>query len=350
MMRIVLLNDKKSERDAMMRALPAATYRAEAVADEQAAVAAIVREPPQIMVFSVPTKGGVDLVRRLKAADASGQAYVMAVFDSAPSGKEISSILEAGVHDFVRRPVVDAELVGRLRAPGRLMRWARSVVRPDVFDLSAPVNVGALQAWKALGALAATDFAQVVGQSFLVHGGWPAHFCGELHSATIPMSLAGDQLEIRLSIVVDATMLKWMKETLLGDPTASTEATDDVLRELSNTAGGALKRAALSENVTLTTGIPSTDKAIRPPDKHACWTLTLEGGGPCLAVVGEIRTRENQRVAASALAEGMVLAFDVRNEGGMLLVPAGARLTSTTAAKLAGLLGPRFFLEVAPAA
>jgi hypothetical protein len=224
------------------------------------------------------------------------------------------------------------------------------VVRPDAFDLSAPINVAALQAWKALGALTATDFSQVLGQSFRVQSGWPAQFTSELHSATIPMSLAGDQLEVRLSVVVDSTMLEWVKETLLGDPTATTEATDDVLRELANTAGGALKRAALGENVTLTTGIPSSDTAVRPSDTHACWTLTLDGGRACLAVVGEIRTRENQRVAASTLTEGMVLACDVRNEGGMLLVPAGARLTSTTAAKLAGLLGPRFFLEVAPAA
>jgi hypothetical protein len=46
----------------------------------------------------------------------------------------------------------------------------------------------------------------------------------------------------------------------------------------------------------------------------------------------------------------MVLVHDVRNEGGVLLVPAGSRLTSTSAAKLAQMLGPRFFLEVAPAA
>jgi DNA-binding response OmpR family regulator len=348
--RIVLLNDRKTEREAIMRALPPATYRAEAVSDEPSALAAITRDAPQIVVFSVPSKGGQDLARRLKAVDASGQAYLLALFESAPSCGEVASIIDAGVHDFLRRPVVEAELLARLQAPRRLMRWAQSVARPAVFDLSAQVDVGGMKAWKDLGALVAEDLSQVAGQPFQMTPGWPQHFTHELESATIRMSLAGDQLEVRVSIVVDSTTSKWLKEALLGDPNASTEATADVLREFANTAGGALKRAALSENVTLTTGIPSTDKSPGIPNKHPCWTLTLEGGAGCVAVVGEIRTRENQRVPASQLSEGMVLAHDVRNEGGILLVPAGSRLTGTSAAKLAQMLGPRFFLEVAPAA
>jgi len=115
-------------------------------------------------------------------------------------------------------------------------------------------------------------------------------------------------------------------------------------------AGGALKRAALAENVSLTTGIPSTEKFAVPSGASACWSLLSSTGECRLAVVGEARQRTNERVAASLLSEGMILAHDVRNEGGILLAPAGSRLTSTSAAKLAKLLGARFFLEVAPPA
>ena len=124
----------------------------------------------------------------------------------------------------------------------------------------------------------------------------------------------------------------------------------DALRELANTAGGALKRAALGEGITLTTGIPRDDTAGRFPDKHACYTLKLAGDTGCLAVVGEIRTRSNERISAAQLAEGMILAHDIRSEGGVLIVPAGSRLTATSANRLAAMLGPRYFLEVAPAA
>jgi hypothetical protein len=44
-MRIVLFNEKKLERDAMMRALSCATYHAEGIGDEQAALAAVSWEP-----------------------------------------------------------------------------------------------------------------------------------------------------------------------------------------------------------------------------------------------------------------------------------------------------------------
>ena len=349
-MRIVLLNDKKTERDAIMRALSSASYRAEGTADEQAALSAIAREAPKIVVFSVPSKGGADLVRRIKGADASGQAYLLALFDSAPSAKDLASVVEAGANDFLRRPVVDVEFLERLKAPCRVVNWVRSLATSATFDLATPVDVGGLQAWSSLGALVAGDLAEMAGQPFVVTKAWPKRFVHALRSATIPMSLAGDQLEVRISIVVDAVTLKWVKEALIGDPNASAEAADDALRELANTAGGALKRAALAENVALTTGIPSTDNSAPPFEQHSCWTLTLDGNDCCVAIIGEIRQRANQRVAASQLAEGMILAHDVRNEGGILLVPAGSRLTGTTAVKLAKLLGPRFFLEVAPAA
>jgi hypothetical protein len=185
---------------------------------------------------------------------------------------------------------------------------------------------------------------------FSTNATWPESFSSELRGATIPMSLADEQLELRVSIVVDAAALQWVKTALLGDPNASTEAADDALRELANTAGGALKRAAFAENVSLTTGLPSTEPFGRPSAAQTCWTLTLDGSDCRLAVTGEARERKNERVLSSKLTEGMTLAHDVRTEAGILLAPAGSRLTVTTAAKLAKVLGPRAFIEVAPPA
>lgn len=332
----------------MIRILPADVYRVEAVGDEQAALAAIVREAPQVIVVAVPSKGGPDLVRRLRGADASGQACLLAILEAAPSGKEIANLVAAGAHDFMRRPILDAELVERIKAPSRLLRWARSVTKPASFDFSGSVDVSQLQAWENLGTLVAEDLTQITSQTYTVSPGWPARFTHGVESATIPMSLAEDRLEVRISIAVDSLTLSWLREALLGDAAADEAATDDVLRELANTAGGAVKRAALCENITLTTGLPVNDQAASFPGDHHCWTLAPENGDACIAVIGQIRSHENQRVAASKLAEGMVLAHDLRNEGGILLAPAGARLTKSTATKLAAMLGPRFFLEVAP--
>jgi CheY-like chemotaxis protein len=334
----------------MVRALPQDTYRVEAVGDETSALAAIAREAPQVVVFSVPSKGGQDLARRLRGGENAAEAYLLAVVEAAPPTKEISNLITAGVHDFMRRPFADVELLERVKAPERLLRWSRSVSKPCAFDFSATLDVASLRSWRSLGPLVAEDLGEMAGRPFQVVAGWPAHIASDAASASIPMSLAGDQLELRLSIVADAKALAWIRETLLGDATANVEATRDALRELANTAGGALKRAALAEGITLTTGLPTDDSVTRFPGKHLCWSLKLEGGDGCLAVAGEIRSRSNERISAAQLTEGMVLAHDFRNEGGVLLVPAGSRLTATSATRLAAMLGPRYFLEVAPAA
>lgn len=349
-MRVILLNERRAERDAMVRALPQDIYRVEAMGDEAAALAAIAREAPQVVVFSVPAKGGQDLARRLRGSENAAEAYLLAIIEPTPASKELSTLINAGVHDFMRRPFGDAELLERVKAPERLLRWSRSVSRPCAFDFSEKLDVASLRSWRGLGPLVAEDLAQMAGSPFGVAPGYPAHLAAGALSASIPMSLAGDQLELRLSIVADPAALAWIRETLLGDPAANDEATRDALRELTNTAGGALKRAALAESVTLTTGLPGNDSAVRFPGKHACWSLTLEGRDGCLAVVGEIRNRSNERISAAQLTEGMVLAHDIRNEGGILLVPAGSRLTATSANRLSAMLGPRYFLEVAPAA
>ena len=77
--------------------------------------------------------------------------------------------------------------------------------------------------------------------------------------------------------------------------------------------------------------------------------LGVESGLGYLVLAAEIKVRENRRVSASELIEGMVLAHDVRNGGGLLLLAAGSRLTCTSAQKLAKMLGDRIYLEVAPA-
>jgi hypothetical protein len=65
--------------------------------------------------------------------------------------------------------------------------------------------------------------------------------------------------------------------------------------------------------------------------------------------VAEIKERANRRVPASQLIEGMVLAHDLRNDCGILLVPSGSRLTGTSAARLAKMFGDKIYLEVATA-
>ncbi|HYQ42253.1 MAG TPA: hypothetical protein VER11_09795 [Polyangiaceae bacterium] len=347
-MPIVLFSEKKSEREALARVLE--PFRVEAVPDEAAALKSIARQSPHVIVFAVPPKGGPELARRLRAADASGEAFLIAVLDATSSGKEVEHLVASGVHDFIRRPVIDGDLVERIKAPARLIRWVRSLKKPAAFDFSGKLDLTQLRAWGNLGTIVAEELSQMAGQTLVVSDGWPRQFDERLCSATLPMSLAGDQLEVRISILADTRAQGWLRETLLGDPNADQSATDDALRELTNTASGAFKRAAACENIVLTTGLPVTGGKEAFPGDCTCWSLSLGADVGHLVFAAEIKERENQRVPASKLTEGMVLAHDLRNDGGILLVPAGSRLSGTSAAKLAKMLGDSIYLEVAPAA
>ena len=201
-------------------------------------------------------------------------------------------------------------------------------------------------AWRCLPALAADDFAQIIGQSLSVNDNQPMDVVGELHAATLSLFAVANILEVRLSVIVEASMLAWFRQTLLGDADTSEAATQDALRELANTTGGCLKRAALAEGMALTTGIPVDDPL---PTLHGnVRQFSLNVGAQRIVVSAELRTRSRVRVRSSSLLEGMVLIDDVCNTKGELLVPAGSRLTATTVASLARTLPSQVYVDVCP--
>jgi FixJ family two-component response regulator len=350
-MRVVLLNDNRAERDSMVRVLRRASPVVEAFSDANGAVASITGEAPEVIVVAMSSYGGPELIRLLRGADVSGHAYLLAVIPGTLGGREILPALAAGAQDFIRRPVVDAELVERVKAPMRMLKWARSVTKPAVFDLSMATDIRGLRVWQIMGAVVAEDLSQMVGQPLETTKGWPKRFGRDVRCATIPMSLPSDQVELRVSVVIDAASVNWLGNALLGDPRPADAALDDLLRELANTAGGAVKRAALPENVTFTAGLPISGRAphFQGADIQS-FTLSADLGKACIAIVAEVRKRENLRVLACDLREGMVLVHDLRSRNGALLVTAGSRLTSTAAARVAMVLGERFVIEVSCAA
>jgi len=79
--------------------------------------------------------------------------------------------------------------------------------------------------------------------------------------AQMPLTLASEQTEVRLTVAIDATAIPRLAALCLGDAAAPEESVRDVLREFANTAGGAFVRAASQEGVSLTHGLPVDVKA-----------------------------------------------------------------------------------------
>jgi CheY-like chemotaxis protein len=332
----------------MIRVLKEALCQVEGVGSLKEALAAIARERPDVIVASIEPGGGADVVRQLRNA---GDAHILALIDGDRRPWDIPTLLAAGADGVMRAPIAEAELLARVKqSPRRMISRAQRMAAPAL-DRSAAAVVSGLQAWQNMGALAVNDIVQMVGEPLRVCDRAPSGFAGGLRGATIPMSLASANIEAHVSVVTDENGRHWLGRRLLGEERASEASLDDVLRELANVAGGALKRAALAESVILTTGLPLSNHAVRLTGHGVrCWTVTLEDGVERIAVVGELHHVETRRVPASGLREGMVLTCDLRSANGQLLVTAGSRLTNTTATRLAKLLGSRIFVEVACAA
>jgi CheY-like chemotaxis protein len=343
--RVVVIEERRLEREAIARALRSESWSAETFADRQSGLAALRRDPPDVVVLGWMSPGGAELLRLAREASGSGTSYFLVVLDPGPRAREIAALMDGGGHDFVIRPIVPEVLVARVQAPTRLRKWALALAAAE---RQLRFDVGQLRAWQVMGDAACQELRQMIGHPIASLDGWPDELQGPLRGATITMSLTSVRLEFRVSVIADEPSLAWLGEALLGDVNAESAALDDLLRELANTAGGSLKRAALAENVTLTAGIPATDAAARPRGEGVrCWAASIGGGLARLAIVGEVRQSERVCIAAWKLREGMVVTTDLRNGVGALLVPAGTRLTSTAVERVTETLGSHFVVEVA---
>jgi len=195
-----------------------------------------------------------------------------------------------------------------------------------------------------MGEVVAADLSQMIGE-LEISEGWQV--VGELRGACIPMSVASESAEIRVSIVVDEKLVSSLAEALLGDAEAPSDMLEDMLREMVNTAGGTVKRAAADDGIVVTTGLPVNEQ--RTPKRNEqtrCWTLRVVGSKMQLGVIGEILRHPTERRPARHRRDCMVVSRDVHDASGAAVVASGTRLTSTSIARIQAVLGGHVAVEV----
>jgi CheY-like chemotaxis protein len=342
-MRAVVLIEEAADREAIARALQRAGFSVVSAADRATAVAAVAREAPEAVVFSWINS---EFVRDVRVADGAGKALLVALLDSANDGGGISPVLATGVNDILIRPFVESELVARLRAGFRSGRRIPSPPAPAGDGLPR-FDVRRLAMWRNLGPTVAADLEEMMGRPLRATPGWPDDPAKPLRCAKIPMLLVHEGVELLVSVAADAPTQAWLANVLLEDASPTEAVVQDVLRELASTAGGAFKRLALQESVSVTTGLPVNVAAIPSPSAAAIgFGLHPASEKATLFLFAEMQRRVNRQVRASELGEGMVVVHDVRGTSGALLVTGGSRLTRTTAERLRGMLPGRSLVEV----
>lgn len=232
----------------------------------------------------------------------------------------------------MKLPASEAEICGRVEGARRRQRWAARATRNK---RSVSTALARIPAWQPVEQVVVGELAALLGVALVPQpaGPYQGAQISEIH-----LVVAAEQLDVRLLIEADDDACRLVAERLLGGD-ASVPAVQDALREMANTAAGALKRAALADGVDFTLGLPSNPSLTASEPGHRRWHACTAAGA-ALAISLALTTADLRLVPATALREGMIVVRDVLNGAGLLLASAGTLLTRTSAARLAALIGP----------
>ncbi len=121
--RILVADDNSDMRAYLMRLLTREGWHVEPAPDGQAALEAIHRNPPDLLLTDVmmPRLNGFALVRALRGDEATRALPVIMLSARAGDGSGVEG-MEAGADDYVVKPFTAAELIARVRNTLRLAR------------------------------------------------------------------------------------------------------------------------------------------------------------------------------------------------------------------------------------
>jgi two-component system response regulator MprA len=113
--RILVVDDEPSVRDALDRALRLDGYKVRLARDGHEALNLLAEEPPDAVVLDVlmPAPDGLEVTRRLRAAGDRTPVLLLTARDAVPDRVKG---LDAGADDYLVKPFALEELTARLRA------------------------------------------------------------------------------------------------------------------------------------------------------------------------------------------------------------------------------------------
>ncbi|HEX3871000.1 MAG TPA: response regulator transcription factor [Pirellulales bacterium] len=112
---LLVVEDQAALRTSIARGLVEEGYQVTAVSNGLHAIAAAKHEPPDAMVLDImlPGKGGLDLLRELRADGFTAPVLIITARDTIP---DRVAGLDSGADDYLVKPFAFEELLARLRA------------------------------------------------------------------------------------------------------------------------------------------------------------------------------------------------------------------------------------------
>lgn len=361
-MKALVVGADFSECGRVTRVLRDGGHEVRSMNDEKAALAALGADPAHVVLVCPlgPNDALLEFLRQLRVKALHTTPILLGGDVAEPF---LVRALDAGVDAEFRRNGGKEYLLARVNAVLRTIQSAlhppekkpepAAGAAPAAAADTPPVDTAPLDrlvrtaAWRNAPAelVAVAGKYLTVGTS--VDGSPPGDASVQLGSGLV-MSNVKDQVELRVALGTDAASAEALAVHMMGKDGEGMGA--DILSELTNMCMGALKASFGSEAVPFTAGVPAplnVEHVLRPPNLYRFQeAFVMKAADARLVIHIGVRSRANLFLKPSDITEGLVLAKDVFNGKGLLLITAGTRLSATMIDKLRNVLSPTNAVEV----
>lgn len=134
-MKVLAVEDDPVALAVLTRALRKLGHDVVAVGDGHEALDLLARDPVRVVVsdWVMPEVDGLELCRRVRARAGSEYVYFILLTSQLPSEENQRVAIEAGVDDFLQKPLQVQEIWMRLRVAERILRFATQVRQLEEF-------------------------------------------------------------------------------------------------------------------------------------------------------------------------------------------------------------------------
>lgn len=383
-MDVIVVEDSVADAVLLERQIAALGHTVRGARTGGKAVELLKERLPNVLVTdgSLPELTGESLTRLVRSQEAVRYVYV--IFVTSSKGPEaLKGAFAAGADDFMTKPIHRDELVARLHAADRIVQLEtrlRAKVReleralrrleaaatmagtatlakvsqldhpataPADDEVLVPREIAEKNAWKRIDATLQTalgDFLQQRFESGTVAGDFAPRFAKAITLTSVSLVM-----ELRITLAAEEKSALTIAEGLFG-PEPDAALVEDTLAEVANLAMGGVKTSFAEEGITLTSGLPETVSpgTLRDETLYFRERLYVAPTGVRLSVSIELARCPTKKVRGFELAEGMIFASNVVNGAGILLVPAGVRLSVATIERVSKSLPDQAFEVIAP--
>ncbi len=269
-MKVLVADGVASQRDATVKLLSAAGHKVDTANTVAETEAALAKNRYDVFIteadFPERPAEGQSVVKRFRAAEKDGHLYIL-MLSAQMTPMRIVQAFDVGCDDVARKPISAEELLARAGASDRIRKWAGFLFKEEGnVDFAQKANLANMRAWKEAPHATATILA---GMFNLNSKPIPLPPKGPMTGAELSLVLSDDAGEVTLAVGCDAASLKELAELSLGTPQPSMTALGDMMKEIANTVGGALKRLSDADRIPMTIGLPKVCETLELKSEQA---------------------------------------------------------------------------------